>query len=476
MLHRFALIGLVVAVVAAVAAATAVGGGRAAASSDTDFTVAPDEPLVTDFGGFGAQFNQHLYAAISGPPANIAQLEQLVTVVRAPFVRVFFNTGALTDEDKLTSFYRTVELARRSEAELNITWQGSSPAFAVANAPRFAAIIAKALEARRGSWVWVTMFNEPNSTRITLAQYEDVYRHLDAELRALGIRDRVRFMGGDLLGSTSPLGQTQAEWFRFLASDMGDLLEAWSVHIYWDFWDTAKIDRRLVDDVLKTTATIPLSERRPLYVTEFGVRGVATFEGESNFQPGQWPDGTLMTLTTTAAFQHAWFMLRAAQLGYTATAKWDMYSAKYDVGLQDHSAIGLEAGRWTPRPVYELLRFLTWTTEPRHGRTVAVHGGESRDATRLVTAYRSPGNNLTVLGLDRRGGLVATVDESRVAYTIRGLPVHSLFRLLLWNADGDSEVKEIGYLDTGADGVVTFAVPVRAVFALTDTPLPMPPW
>ena len=183
-----------------------------------------------------------------------------------------------------------------------------------------------------------------------------------------------------------------------------------------------------------------------------------------------------MTVTTTAAFQQAWFMLRAAQLGYTATAKWDMYAARYDSGLQDHSAIGLDRGAWAPRPVYELLRFLTWTTEPRHGRTIAVRGSGGTAATRLVTAYRSPGNNLTVLGLDRRGGLVDELDTGPVAYTIHGLPPNALFRLLLWNAEGDSRTKEIGFVDTGPDGVVSFTVPVQAVFALTDTPLPPLPW
>ena len=121
-----------------------------------------------------------------------------------------------------------------------------------------------------------------------------------------------------------------------MASHMGDLLDAWSVHVYWNFWDSGKIDRRLRAEVRTIFSTIPAPERRPLYVTEFGVRGVATFEGETNFSPGLWPNGTAIEQTTTAAFQEAWFMIRAAQLGFAATAKWDVYAAKvrrWDTGL-----------------------------------------------------------------------------------------------------------------------------------------------
>ena len=270
---------------------------------------------------------------------------------RPPFVRIFFNRNALTDDDMLSSFYATVELARRSEAELNVTWQGSTYPFAVANMPRFASIIGEVLKARTGSWVWVTLFNEPNSSAtLTLAQYEDVYRRLDAELKALGIRDHVRFMGGDLLGQTSPLGKTQTDWFQYMAGRMGDLLEAWSVHIVLGllgFGQDRTAARRGEGDAptrfLRACAAPSMSPSS-------GTRGLATFEGEDNYQPGQWPDGTPMTLTTTAAFQQAWFMMRAAQLGYTGTIKWDMYAAKYDAGTQDHSAIGLDSGNWVPRP------------------------------------------------------------------------------------------------------------------------------
>ena len=250
----------------------------------------------------------------------------------------------------MASFIRTVQLAQRTGAQIDISWQGSTFAFAMTNMPRFAGVLADLLNERGVDSAWVTLFNEPNSTNITLPQYEQVYRELDASLQALGVRDRIHFMGGDLVGTTSPLGQSQVDWFTYMAAHMGDLLDGWSVHIYWGFWEPAKIDRRLATEVRMIFAAIPAQERRPLFVTEFGTRGDPLIPGLSNFQPGSWVDGTPMAQTTAAAFQEGWFMLRAAQLGFSGLAKWDLDNAKYDNGTQDFSAIGPGADGWLLRP------------------------------------------------------------------------------------------------------------------------------
>ncbi len=435
-----------------------------------EFTFAPDRGLVGNFGGFGAQFNQHVYANISGPPPDLPNLEGKVLALEPQFVRVFFNTAEWTFPDRMASFVRTVELAQRAQAQINITWQGSTFGFAMANMSRFADVLADLLKNGGVSSVWVTLFNEPNSTRLTLAQYEQVYRLLDRSLRERGVRDRVHFMGGDLVGTTSPLGQSQVDWLTYIAGHMGDLLDAWSIHVYWDFWDAGKIDRRLLT-VRTIFATIPAEERRPLYVTEFGVRGLQTFEGESNFQPYLWPDGTPMAETTAAGFQEAWFMIRAAQLGYSATVKWDLYPAKYDAGTQDYSAIGPGADGWPIRTAYRLLRLMTVTTQPKGGSIVDVVRGPGVDPAKLLTAYLSPGAGVTILGLDTAGGAVGTTSNAPVAYSVGGLPPNTLFRLLVWNGDGSGTNVDIGFLDSGPAGTLEFSVPLNAVFALTSTSL-----
>jgi hypothetical protein len=246
--------------------------------------------------------------------------------------------------------------------------------------------------------------------------------------------------------------------------------------VYWNFWDSGKIDARLLAQVRTIFSTIPEGQRRPLYVTEFGVRGLTTIEGEPNFQPGLSPDGTDISETKTAAFQEAWFMLRATQIGYSATSKWDLYQAKYDNGTQDYSAIGPGVEGWPVRPVYNVLRLLTATTQPRGGSIVSMVPSPGADPAKLVTAYVSPAGNLTILGLDENGGSIATTSHAPVAYSLGGLPPNTQFRLVVWNADGGGGNTDIGYLSTDEAGSISFAVPLDAVFALTNAPTASVTW
>jgi hypothetical protein len=460
---------------AAVSLVLAVGMTPAAGTAQTaptpEIVVQRDSTIVGDFTGFGGQLNQHVYANISGPPPRLADMEAKVVALHPHFVRIFFNTSEWTNADRMESFVRTVRLAQRANAEINITWQGSTFEFAMRNMPRFAGELTALLEEHGIARLWVTMFNEPNTTGRTLAEYEQVYRSLHRLLVERGVRDRVRFMGGDL--TRSEQGASQAEWLRYMASRMGDLLDAWSVHVYWDFWDTGKIDERLLHEVRTIVSGIPEEQRRPLYITEFGVRGLGTFEGEPSFEPGYWPDGTGMSATGMSAFQHAWFNIRSAQLAYSGTIKWDIYPAKYDLGTQDFSTLGAAADGWPQRPVYDLLQLMTRTLEPRGGRIVEV---SSTDPRKLVTAYLSPANDVTVIGLHKAGAGVATTSREPFPYRIGGLPANTGLRLLVWNGRGDGKVMDAGFFATDAGGTIEISVPRDAVFALTSTPIMTVPW
>ena len=474
MCRPLATAGAILSLLLTVGATPAGAEDRAAASAAPEFTLAPDRGLVGSFAGYGGQLNQHVYARISGPPPRLGALETKVLALEPQLVRIFFNQTEWTFPDRMDSFVRTVALAHRADAEINVTWQGSTFDFVVRNMDRFADVLAGLVQAGTADRLWVTMFNEPNTTQRTLGEYEQVYRLLDRELRERGVRDRIRFMGGDLIRST--VGPSQAEWFKFMASQMGDLLDAWSVHVYWDFWDSDKIDQRLRAEVRAIFATIPAEQHRPLYVTEFGVRGLGTFEGEPSFEPGFWPDGTGMSATNAAAFQQAWFNIRAAQLGYSGTVKWDVYPAKYDAGTQDHSALGPGADGWPARPVYNVLQLMTLTTAPKGGSIVDVVPKTGADREKLLTAYISPARNITILGLHTDGGAIATTSHGPVPYSIGGLPPSSSFRLLSWNGDGSGGNTDWGFVESDAAGVVQFSVPLDAVFALTNTPIISLPW
>jgi hypothetical protein len=463
-----AIIAVVLALGAAPSAATADG------ASSPEFVLQRDRVVVGDFSGYGGQLNQHVYAKISGPPPGLSAMEAKVVALRPQFVRIFFNTSEWTNEDRMESFVRTVELAERAGADIDITWQGSTLEFAMRNLPRFADELTALVQQDGIARLWVTMFNEPNTTGRTLAEYEQVYRSLHRLLVERGVRDRIRFMGGDL--TRSEQGPSQTEWLQYMASHMGDLLDAWSVHVYWNFWDTGKIDQRLRAEVRSIVSSIPPEQHRPLYVTEFGVRGLETFEGESTFDPGFWPDGTGMSATEMSAFQHAWFDLRAAQLGYSGTVKWDLYPAKYDAGTQDFSALGPGSEGWPARPVYNLLQLLTRTTEPRGGHIAEVTAAADADPRKLVTAYVSPANDITILGLHKAGGDIATTSHTPVTYTLGGLGANQSVRLLVWNRNGDGTNVDAGYFSTDATGTIEISIPRDAVFALTTTPIMTLPW
>jgi hypothetical protein len=451
-------------------------GARAAAAGDPpQFTLATDRGVVGSFSGFGGQLNQHVYADISGPPPDLASLDTKVLGLEPQFVRVFFNTTEWTNPDRMASFVRTVQLAQRARAQIDVTWQGSTLAFARANMTRFADVLADLLQNDGIDSLWITLFNEPNSTSLRPAQYEQVYRLLDGALRDRGVRDRIHFMGGDLVGTTSPLGQSQVDWFTYMAQHMSDLLDAWSVHVYWNFWETDKIERRLATEVRTIFAAIPAGQRRPLYATEFGVRGLPTIEGEHNFQPGLWLDGTPMALTNAAAFQDGWFMLRGTQLGFSGFAEWDIDNAKYDNGTQDFSAIGPGTAGWPIRPTYHLLQLLALATQPGGGSIVDVVAGPTAESSQLVTAYVSPAGNDTILGLDTRGAALDATSSVSVAYRVGGLPPNTLFRLLAWNGSGVGTNVDYGFLDSGSAGTVDFSVPATSIFALTDTPIGLLP-
>jgi hypothetical protein len=454
------------AVVATPAAATP---DHADAAASVEFTLDPTQGVVGSFAGFGGQLNQNLYAKISGPPPRLGDVEAKVMALEPQLVRIFFNTSAWTNADRLASFERTVRLADRAGADINVTWQGSTFDFAMDNMDRFADELETLLEDDAIPSLWITLFNEPNTTQRTLPEYEQVYRLLDRELRARGIRDRVRFMGGDLIRSTS--GASQTDWFKYMARNMGDLLDAWSVHVYWDFWEPGKIDDRLLHEIRAIYDVIPEQQRRPLYITEFGVRGLGTFEGEDNFEPGFWPDGTPMSATNAAGFQQAWFNVRSAQLGFSGTVKWDVYPAKYDSGTQDHSALGPAADGWPERPVYHVLQLLTRATQPRGGSIVEMAPAPDAADSKLLTAYLSPAKDITVLGLDTDGGSIATTSSVPVSYSIGGLPSNSFFRLFVWNGTGNGTNVDKGFLTTTAEGTVAFSAPLDAVFALTNTPI-----
>jgi hypothetical protein len=66
---------------------------------------------------------------------------------------------------------------------------------------------------------------------MTPAQYEAAYRALDPYIA--NIRGQVRFMGGDLVRGPDVGPPNQQQWFTYLATHMADILDAYSIHVFW---------------------------------------------------------------------------------------------------------------------------------------------------------------------------------------------------------------------------------------------------
>jgi hypothetical protein len=428
-----------------------------------EFRARMSSVVVPEFAGYGGQFNHHVYAAISRAAGvtdqNVVDMEQKMRALHPQFSRIFFTAAAFTDPDKMQSFIRTVQFAQSTGTDINITWQGGTLL-----PQKFADVLLDLVRNRGITHLrWLTIQNEPNRTRITMATYEKQYRDLDPFIQA--IRGQVKYMGGDLVRGPDTGAPNQDVWFQYLATHMADILDAYSIHVFWDYWDTQKLVDRLTE-VRQIVDALPEAGRKPIYVAEYGVRGLRSFDGVPQSEPGVWQDGTPMTQTNISAFQHAWFDILAADLGYMGTSKWDSYFGKYDNGTQAYYAIGDPQSGWPLYPMYNLLQLFT-TTVKRGWQVVAVDSVP--DTSRLLSAYQGKKKQLTVIGLDTAGAQLNTVsDVPPVSYSIGGFQQSQKLRLVVWNEAGDGLRGATKTVVADANGGASISVPQQAVFVLTS--------
>ncbi len=424
---------------------------------------ATDAPL---FAGFGSQYNQNVFTQFSraagATDEYLALMRQRLGQLRPPFVRIFFNGDAFKDPELMGSFQKTVALAQSTAGAINVTFQGIGTRVHRNRMPDFAVVLDDLVTTQGISKLqWVTIRNEPNRPAMPKELYLALYQELDRELTRLGSRGQLRFMGGDLLINK------QEEWFAFLATrEMADLLDAWSIHVYWDYWNTRKLVTRLTD-VRAIWDRLPRNRRKPLYVTEYGVRGKPGNQTKAN--PGFLEDErTPLRRTNINAFQHAWFSLLAADLGYRGTVKWDAYFGRYGTGnpakTMAFAAIGHPADPH-PSPVFELMRLLALAIVPD---AKVVHFEAEPSDGKLVVGFSGPADRLTVLGLDTNGASLNGPSTEVSRYELGNLPRNTPFLLRSWNHGGRGRTVTRGRLRTDASGSLPVEVPMHSVFAITS--------
>jgi hypothetical protein len=422
------------------------------------FTLHSHQSIADPIIGFGAQMNPYLYCHPNWGEVdeqNVQDLERKVIELAPQHVRIFFlnkwwtgesDDGIAKDDRRVRqSFLRTAHLAQRAGATINLTlWYGMFPE-AERSAEQFAQILQELIEQHDLHTIrYVTLQNEVNYTKITMPDYNRLYRAFDQALRRRGLREQIQIIGGDLVQ------EKQVAWFENLAEHQHEILDGYAVHMYWDYWDTAKLVRRVSEVPQIVQALAPLG-RKPLYITEFGVRG---HRDHPSHEPGHHEDGTPIADTPLQAMQVAWFMLEAINRGYLTTVQWDLYTAWYD-RYMPYGMIGGVSDGWPLKPAYHVLRLFTQTAGPGW-HAVQVDGV---DEACLAAALRSPEEEVSVYLLNRS-------PASRQVH-LAGLEPGQAMHALRWNRTGDGTLAADGTLQADARGVLAVELGAMELLALT---------
>jgi hypothetical protein len=468
----------------------------------------PRNVLFPSLGGYGGQFGMHLYAPITPWPAGtgFGDVEQKVKTLEPQLVRIFYNdnwdgnaNGKFPDwQTNYASFVNVVKLAQEAGATIDISFQslGNAPTTPDASMAKFADVLEDLVRAHGLSNVrWAEVGNEPNQGRgVTPDQYNTLYRALNSQLVARGLREQVQLMGGGLVENGA--GGTHRTWMTYIAANMSDIIDAYAEHVYWWYDLPGRLEYRLRDTYHLMMAELPAGVRKPEYMMEFGVRGYNSCDGKPTLPVGDhlyYRDASCTEIwrTNIAGFQQLWFNIDAAQLGVAGTSKWDAYWSMYDtssVRNQVYWMVGppSEGSPLTPTyyamsllfhvtaPGWQIVGVEPWEANDSSVPAYGVIGGASSDdqPEKELVAYVGPAGELTVVGLDTHGRDLNSVSSTPPeAYSIGDLPPNTAFHLALWNASGDGTNSIAGTVTTNGAGVARFEVPLQAAFALTTLPV-----
>jgi hypothetical protein len=466
----------------------------------------PRNVLFPSLVGYGAQFGMHLYAPVTPWPAGVGydNVEDKVKKLEPQLVRIFYNdnwdanaNGRFPDwQTNYASFVKVVQLAQESGATIDITFQSLGNA-RLAPEPamtKFADVLEELIRKYGLTNVrWAEVGNEPNDPNgaVTLDQYNTLVRALNAQLVARGLREHVHLMGGGLVESVP--AKNHYIWMKWIAQNMGDVVDAYAEHVYWWYDRPGRLEYRLRDVYNLMKNELPAEQQKPQYMMEFGIRGFNTCGAKPAFANLYYLDDSCTEIwrTNIAGFQQLWFNIDSAQLGVAGTSKWDAFWSRYDnssVTNQLYWMIGppTEGSPLTSTyyamsllfhvtaPGWQIIRVEPWEsndwTVPTYGGTGLITSDDQPE--KELVGYAGPSGELTIVGLDTHGRALNTVSTDPPSeYSIGGLPANTAFNLAVWNATGDGTNSIAGKVTTNAAGVARFVVPLQAAFALTTVPV-----
>ena len=422
--------------------------GTAAAAAS--FTVHPGQWVGSPLVGYGAEMSPYLTAPNQGQAVgDLADLEQKLKALAPQHVRIFVLTEWWQpgNEKLRDSFIRTCRMAQSAGATINVTlWHGwnEDPARA---SKSMAELLQDLIRRQSLSAVrYVTLQNEVNGTKLTMERYNALYRSFDRDLRALGLRDQIQVVGGDLLRNK------ESAWFQDLATNLADVCDGYSVHMYWEYSQAATYLRERLEEIATIQQQLPAEARRPLYITEFGVRG-KNWQVRGN-EPGTYEDGTPVAQSGTYALQIGWCMTEATRRGYVATVQWEAYDVAYPHNRMHYGLLGEAREGWPLRPSWQVLRLFTHTIAPGW-RAVQVEGESAEVALAAVKGLQG---ELTVMALNHSG--------QPQTISLLGLPAKLVYRRLLWTATGKDRLVDLGDL-IASTAALELTLPPNSLTALT---------
>lgn len=440
-------------------------------SAPASFAVSPGTEVGGPMVGFGAQFNANLYHP-SGrfSQGKLAKLEGMLAELRPQHVRIFFDSRAFRDATYMTSFSRTVALAQRTGATVNVTyWHGpykgapGTADFGKTEMDGFAAALKREFDAGHSAIKYVTVQNEPNRTKFNSHKKDlvQLYKNLHTALGARGIRNRVELIPEITRGYPGTESYFKG-WLEVIGAGAGDIIDGYAFHIYWDhdMWDLVRAKR--IKEIKDVIQGLPAAQRKPVYVTEFGTRG----EPDANKRLLPWPGWSKKNCTTgrkgckrivdttTAGANNAYFQVTGARAGFRAFVYWDAYWTMYDKSDQRWSMIGRPSDGLSAKPTYFVQQLLSHAV----GRGwVPVSVSDPGRQHLRSTALKGDGK-LTVLGVNK--STCATM------FRYSGLPAGARFYQLVWNDNGSGTICSRG-LTTAVGGKLAVAVHARSLVALS---------
>jgi hypothetical protein len=418
--------------------------------------------------GFGAQFDTALFTRKGEPdglaPGQLPQLEALLGRLKPGHSRVAVVAEAVPQtpagQEQRAALMSTVELVQHAGANVNLTWWHGpyppDPQARKALMGQFADLIEEARRHGPDSVTHITIQNEVNSHDIahqhdpqkSMELYELLYRDLDDALKtrpdpAAGtrtLRAAVRLVGGDLVEHGAA---DQDAWLAFMQRHMADVLDGYSIHVYWVLGDFGKFERRLAH---LEQVVADLGVEKPIYVTEFGVK--ATNDGE----PGTIGDVNVEDMVETA-FQHGWFDALAPQRGCVGLSKWVLYRTDGQTfgqwGMIDAPGKGFDR-----KATYRVTRLFSHVVD-RGWRAAGL--GQVGEV--LVSAFAGPRGEHSVVTLNR-GREAAQV-------RVEGLRAGARYSAVLWNRDRDGQLHPLAPVAADAQGGASVDVPSLGIVALS---------